>query len=94
MAGAEATDILFDGIVARRYTSPRFATANTHGTGCTYASAVAAFLAQGEPLPVAVARAKLFVTEAIRLAVSLGSGHGPVNHFSAAHRLMNNNENR
>jgi len=84
LSGQEATDILFDGKVVRRYASRRFNTNNTHGTGCTYASAIAAFLAQGEPLPVAVARAKEFVTEAIRHAVPLGKGHGPVNHFRAA----------
>ncbi|MDD2338583.1 MAG: bifunctional hydroxymethylpyrimidine kinase/phosphomethylpyrimidine kinase [Geobacteraceae bacterium] len=84
LSGQEATDILFDGKVVRRYASRRFNTNNTHGTGCTYASAIAAFLAQGEPLPVAVARAKEFVTESIRLAVPLGKGHGPVNHFLAA----------
>jgi hydroxymethylpyrimidine kinase / phosphomethylpyrimidine kinase / thiamine-phosphate diphosphorylase len=84
LSGQEATDILFDGKIVRRYASRRFKTNNTHGTGCTYASAIAAFLAQGEPLPVAVARAKEFVTEAIRLAVPLGKGHGPVNHFQAA----------
>jgi len=84
LSGQEATDILFDGKVVRRYASRRITTKNTHGTGCTYASAIAAFLAQGEPLPVAVARAKEFVAEAIRLSRPLGSGHGPVNHFLAA----------
>ncbi|MGA7826339.1 MAG: bifunctional hydroxymethylpyrimidine kinase/phosphomethylpyrimidine kinase [Geobacteraceae bacterium] len=84
LSGAEAVDLLFDGTSVRRYVSPRFDTKNTHGTGCTYASAIAAFLAQGEPLPLAVARAKEFVSEAIRRAVPLGRGHGPVNHFLAA----------
>ena len=88
LSGQEATDILFDGKVVHRYTSRRFDTNNTHGTGCTYASAIAAFLAQGEPLPVAVGRAKAFVSEAIRLAVPLGQGHGPVNHFLAAQRVI------
>ena len=88
LSGQEATDILFDGKVVRRYASRRFNTINTHGTGCTYASAIAAYLAQGEPLPVAEARAKDFVTEAIRLAVPLGKGHGQVNHFLAAQRVL------
>ncbi len=92
MEGEEATDILFDGNKIHRYASSRYDTINTHGTGCTYASAVAAFLAQGEPLPFAVARAKQFVTEAIRLAVPLGGGHGPVNHFAAARLLVRNEE--
>jgi hydroxymethylpyrimidine kinase / phosphomethylpyrimidine kinase / thiamine-phosphate diphosphorylase len=84
LSGPEATDYLFDGKIVRRYASLRFNTNNTHGTGCTYASAIATFLAQGEPLPVAVARAKEFVSEAIKRAVPLGQGHGPVNHFLAA----------
>ncbi|TWJ33069.1 bifunctional hydroxymethylpyrimidine kinase/phosphomethylpyrimidine kinase [Geobacter argillaceus] len=84
LAGAEATDLLFDGQEFKRFTSPRLASTNTHGTGCTLASAIATFLARGEPLPMAIARAKEFITAAIRLARPLGSGHGPVNHFEAA----------
>jgi hydroxymethylpyrimidine kinase / phosphomethylpyrimidine kinase / thiamine-phosphate diphosphorylase len=87
MTGREAVDILWDGSQMHRYPAVRLDTPNTHGTGCTYASAIATFLAQGEPLPVAVARAKEFVTAAIRLAVPLGAGHGPVNHFLAAKEL-------
>jgi hydroxymethylpyrimidine kinase/phosphomethylpyrimidine kinase/thiamine-phosphate diphosphorylase len=84
LAGDESVDLFFDGRQLQRLTAPRFATANTHGTGCSTASAVAAFLARGEPLPVAVARAKEFISNAIRLARPLGHGHGPVNHFLAA----------
>lgn len=79
-----AVDILFDGSGFTRFTVPRILTKNTHGTGCTFASAIAAFLAQGEPLPAAVARAKEFVTLAIKLAQPLGKGRGPVNHYLAA----------
>jgi hydroxymethylpyrimidine/phosphomethylpyrimidine kinase len=57
----------------------RIETANTHGTGCTLSAAIAAYLARGEPLVEAVRRGKVFVTEAIRHAVSLGRGIGPVN---------------
>lgn len=78
------TDILFDGAAFSRFTAPRVLTRNTHGTGCTLASAIASFLAQGEPLPGAVLRAKLFITRAIKFAQPLGKGHGPVNHFLAA----------
>lgn len=85
--GPEATDLLFDGTDFRCFTSQRLDTVNTHGTGCTYASAIAAFLAMGEPLPAAVDKAKQFITEAITLAVPLGSGHGPVNHFQAAKKM-------
>ena len=78
------TDILFDGTVFTRFTAPRVLSRNTHGTGCTLASAIATYLSQGEPLPGAVLRAKLFVTRAIKFAQPMGKGHGPVNHFLAA----------
>ena len=78
------TDILFDGSGFTRFSAPRVLTRNTHGTGCTLASAIATYLAQGEPLPGAVLRAKLFVTRAIKYSLPLGKGHGPVNHFLAA----------
>jgi hydroxymethylpyrimidine kinase/phosphomethylpyrimidine kinase/thiamine-phosphate diphosphorylase len=84
LSGPEATDLLFDGVTFRSFTTTRIDTPNTHGTGCSTASAIAAFLAGGEPLPVAVSKAKEFITDAIRLAVPLGKGHGPVNHFLAA----------
>jgi hydroxymethylpyrimidine kinase/phosphomethylpyrimidine kinase/thiamine-phosphate diphosphorylase len=87
LEGAESVDLLFDGSSLRRFVSRRLASANTHGTGCTLASAIAAFLANGEPLPVAISRAKEFVTAAIRLSHPLGAGHGPVNHFLAAAEL-------
>lgn len=80
-----AVDLLYDGRNLLRLPASRIMTKNTHGTGCTLASAIAAFLARGETLPVAVRRAKEFVTTAIRLAQPLGKGHGPVNHFMAAH---------
>lgn len=88
LPGPEATDLLFDGAAFSRFTTRRIDTPNTHGTGCSTASAVAAFLAGGEPLPVAVARAKEFITAAIGLAVPLGKGHGPVNHFLAAKKQV------
>lgn len=78
------TDILFDGNGFSRFTAPRVLTRNTHGTGCTLASAIATYLAQGEPLPGAILRAKLFVTRAIKYAQPMGKGHGPVNHYLAA----------
>ena len=78
------TDILFDGVGFTRFTAPRTLSRHTHGTGCALASAIASYLAQGEPLPSAVLRAKLFITRAIKLAHPLGKGHGPVNHFLAA----------
>ena len=84
LSGGVVTDILFDGTGFTRFSAPRTLSRNTHGTGCALSSAVASYLAQGEPLPKAVMRAKLFITRAIKLAQPLGKGHGPVNHFLAA----------
>ena len=76
-----ATDLYYDGSSFREFTSPRIETANTHGTGCTFASAVAAGLAKGLATEDAVGQAKEFVTEAIRRSFPIGQGHGPLNHF-------------
>jgi hydroxymethylpyrimidine kinase/phosphomethylpyrimidine kinase/thiamine-phosphate diphosphorylase len=84
LTGRQSIDILFDGYESREYAAERVFTSNTHGTGCTYASAIASFLAQGEPLRSAVEKAKEFISAAIRLAHPLGKGHSPVNHFAAA----------
>ncbi len=75
----DATDLLYDGETFTQFTAERIATPNTHGTGCTTASAIAALLAQGFDVPEAVRRAKGFITEAIRHALPLGGGHGPTN---------------
>ncbi|AMV73170.1 bifunctional hydroxymethylpyrimidine kinase/phosphomethylpyrimidine kinase [Desulfuromonas carbonis] len=83
----EAVDLLLAGDTLHRFPAARIATRNTHGTGCTYSAAIATFLAQGLPLVAAVGRAKLFINEAIRTSTSLGSGHGPVNHWQAAKNL-------
>lgn len=83
----EAVDLLFDGSSFKRFASPRIDSTNTHGTGCTLSAAIASFLAQGNPLPEAVQKAKEFITAAIRLAQPLGRGHGPVNHFLAARAI-------
>ena len=88
LTGRTATDILYDGSRCHHFSSERMFTSNTHGTGCSYASAIAALLAQGEPLLSAVERAKKFITSAIRSARSFGKGHGPVNHFLAAQEHM------
>lgn len=84
----EATDILLLGSEETRFSSPRYDTINTHGTGCTLSAAIATFLAQGYPLLLAVERAKRFVSLAIEHSVPLGRGHGPVNHFYAAMQLL------
>jgi hydroxymethylpyrimidine/phosphomethylpyrimidine kinase len=76
---ADAVDLLFDGVAFVEYRSPRFDTPHTHGTGCTFASAIAAGLAQGLSLESAVGQAKELITEAVRHGLSLGGGHGPAN---------------
>ena len=76
----EPVDVLFAAGKLRRYTAERIETSSTHGTGCTFSSAIAANLALGLPLPEAVGAAKHYLTGAIRHAPGLGSGHGPVNH--------------
>ncbi len=80
-----AEDLLFDAQTGEihRFRAPRLETTNTHGTGCTFASAIAAFLARGRRLERAVAWAKRFVTEAIRRGLPLGEGHGPTDHIGA-----------
>ena len=84
LAGDEAVDLLLCGDQLHRFVAPRIATTNTHGTGCTFAAAIATFLSQGWPLPDAVGRAKTFLQAAIASALPLGEGHGPVNHWQGA----------
>ena len=76
-----ATDLLYDGQEFHEYTASRVDTTSTHGTGCTFASAIAAGLAKGESLRGAVAYAKAYVTKALQSAYPIGHGHGPVHHF-------------
>ena len=78
----DATDLLFDGAHWHEFPAPRVATPHTHGTGCTYSAAIAAGVARGLALAVAVARAKRFIHEAIRTNPGLGKGSGPVNHHA------------
>ena len=77
-------DLFYDGREFQEFSAPRIETANTHGTGCTFASAIAAGLAKGMEAVDAVAAAKEYVTEAIRRSSDLGEvgqGHGPLHHF-------------
>jgi hydroxymethylpyrimidine/phosphomethylpyrimidine kinase len=76
----EAIDVLFDGDYLD-LRAERIATRHTHGTGCTFASAIAANLALGFTLRDAAERAKVYLTGAIRHAPRLGAGHGPLGHF-------------
>ena len=80
LPGDTVTDWLVWREGAEAFVAPRLASRNTHGTGCTLASAIAAGLAQGMPLVAAVHRALAYVREAIRTAPGLGKGCGPLNH--------------
>ena len=77
----EAIDIFYDGKNFREFRSPRIETKNTHGTGCTFSSAIAAGLARGIKLTDAIGEAKEYVTEAIRTNLNIGHGYGPLNHL-------------
>jgi hydroxymethylpyrimidine/phosphomethylpyrimidine kinase len=86
--GAESVDILLDDQGLKRFASPRVATRNTHGTGCTLSSAIAAGLAKGTSLRDAVDAAKAYISAAIGASEQLKIGHGPgpVHHFHAVWR--------
>lgn len=81
----DCTDVLYDGRAFTEFPARRIATASTHGTGCTLSAAIAASLARGLPVPQAVGAAKEYLTAAIAAAgaLSVGHGHGPVQHFHA-----------
>lgn len=76
-----STDLYYDGHAFREYNAIRVRSKNTHGTGCTFASGIAAGLARGATMTEAIATAKSFVTLAIQHSFSIGHGHGPVHHF-------------
>ena len=84
--GAESVDLLVEASgETLRLAAPRIATENTHGSGCTFASAIAAGLAKGLALPTAAREAKTYVSAAIAAAgrLGVGGGHGPLHHFQA-----------
>ena len=77
----DVVDLLFDGAQFVEARGPRHATRHTHGTGCTFAAALAAGLARGHSLPDAFLEARRYLDGAIRHAPGLGHGAGPVGHF-------------
>ena len=81
-----ATDVLFDGESFRLLESRRIDTVNTHGTGCTFSSAIAAHMARGDAFFDAVTQAKTYISGAIENALSLGKGCGPTDHFFDLYR--------
>jgi hydroxymethylpyrimidine/phosphomethylpyrimidine kinase len=81
--GAESVDYLIEAKRTARLAAPRLATKNTHGTGCSLSSAIAAHLAKGEAMESAVRNAKTWISAAIAAAdrLSIGHGRGPIHHF-------------
>ena len=84
LEGSQSVDVLADAIGVEHYAATRIATRDTHGTGCTLSSAVAANLALGRDLRAAIAEAKAFVSDALASAdaLSVGAGRGPLNHLA------------
>jgi hydroxymethylpyrimidine/phosphomethylpyrimidine kinase len=80
LPGPLVHDVLADADGVRVFASPRLESRHTHGTGCTLASAIATGLGEGRTLVEAVARARLYVRDAIRTAPGFGRGHGPLGH--------------
>ena len=81
LAGPEVIDILLEKGQYHEWIGPRIEGPNTHGTGCTFAAAIAAHLAKGAALEDAVPAAKAYVEGAMRNGIPLGKGHRPLNHF-------------
>jgi hydroxymethylpyrimidine/phosphomethylpyrimidine kinase len=83
--GPESVDLLIEPSAVSRFAADRVATENTHGTGCTLSSAIAAGLAKGLAMREAVRAAKSYLTDALVASnrIKIGSGHGPVHHFHA-----------
>ena len=78
----EATDVVYNGEEYFLLSEKRHNTKNSHGTGCTFSSAIAAGIAKGYPVLKAIQQAKKFISMAIKESFSIGAGHGPTNHFT------------
>jgi hydroxymethylpyrimidine kinase/phosphomethylpyrimidine kinase len=78
----DAVDILYDGTQFHAFSAARIDNGETHGTGCTYSSAIATFIAKGQNIAEAVKGAKAYMTEAIRYAWSTGVGYKLIHHFA------------
>jgi hydroxymethylpyrimidine/phosphomethylpyrimidine kinase len=97
--GDTKSDILFSmspsGVQSTIFSSQTIQTRNTHGTGCTLSAAIAAFIARGESINEAIAKAKSYISDAIRAGadVAIGNGFGPVNHgFNPVNMIINEAE--
>lgn len=81
-----ALDVLYDGKDFYYFEVKRINTKNTHGTGCTFSSAIASNLALGMTMPAAVDKAKKYITTAIEHSLNIGKGNGPTHHFYELYR--------
>ncbi len=81
LSGSDVVDLLYDGERFVTLRAPRLETNHTHGTGCTYAAAIAALIARGLPVEQAVRQAHAYLQDAIVHAPAIGKGYGPVNHL-------------
>jgi hydroxymethylpyrimidine/phosphomethylpyrimidine kinase len=83
---SDAVDVMYDGTNFSYLKTSRVNTKNTHGTGCTFSSAITAYIARGYTVSEAVKEAKEYIQEAIENAIELGHGVGPTNHFINLYR--------
>jgi hydroxymethylpyrimidine/phosphomethylpyrimidine kinase len=81
LPGPEVIDLVLEAGTCTELVSPRVQTVNTHGTGCTFAAAIAAQLAKGVELVASVREAKAYVAGAMKPGIPLGGGHRPLDHF-------------
>lgn len=86
LAGEDVSDVLCEASGVTRFEARRVATANTHGTGCTLSSAIAALVPRADSLAAAVGGARWYLSRALEAAdeLAIGAGHGPVHHFADA----------
>jgi len=87
-APSEPVDVLYDGTAFQTYPTEWIATEDTHGTGCTYAAAIATGLAGDLGVSEAIRCAKEYMSTAIRFSLRIGGGHGPINHMAPIFREM------
>ena len=81
LSGKKSIDVLYNGTEYSEFSTTRVNTSNTHGSGCTFAAAITAFLSYEIPLLDAVKKAKIYVSESLSTDFKVGHGHGPLNHF-------------
>jgi len=81
LSGKKSIDVLYNGTEYSEFSTTRVNTSNTHGSGCTFAAAITAFLSYEIPLIDAVKKAKIYVSESLSTDFKVGHGHGPLNHF-------------